>query len=195
MSSSPAYDLQPWNRQSKRFWAGSQSSLGPNLIFWIERSRAVHGQNTLHRDTACKTSTHINASLEDSPSTRIHHTHSKLRCRRKTCTLRACQPAGSLLSPQREGPVLTGHKYKYLIMRNVKQDSRKKSNKNVIFHFSPNNLSKVRCLFKNWSGSAVDAIMLLCHVSEVAWMQEKPHTSVGKRQIKESRKGWSLIKL
>lgn len=98
------YDVQPWNRQSKRFWDGSQSSLGPKSDFWIFFNAAL-------------TSTHIKASLVGSPSTHIYHTHSKRRWRSRASTLRARQPAGSLLSPQREGPVLTAHKYKYRIMK------------------------------------------------------------------------------
>lgn len=80
-------------------------------------AKAVWAQICFLDFNAALTSTHINASLVDSPSTHIYHTHSKLRWRSKASTLRARQPAGSLLSPQREGPVLTGHKYKYLIMK------------------------------------------------------------------------------
>lgn len=80
-------------------------------------ARAVWAQICFLDFNAALTSTHINASLVDSPSTHIYHTHSKHRWRSKASTLRARQPAGSLLSPQHEGPVLTGHKYKYPIMK------------------------------------------------------------------------------
>lgn len=102
-------------------------------VFWIERSRAVHRQNTFHRDMVCKTSTHINASLVDS-STYIYHTF-KAPVEEKDVHP-ACMPACRRPSVSTAWGCCTdwtqiSHHEKCEI------GLKKKSNKNVIFLFLP----------------------------------------------------------